>query len=198
MVLIRKENVFYSVTFYVSSLSDIHSVQYAPGLWDSGAIQDNTNRPGSYSVICCGSVDSAAVERRRIVNTELFSNWPGAVRMLMRDQRRKAFTMLALSEADDDPGWALSDALAAVNAPAVAGASMAMASSRPGDAQSPSVILARPMETDDLADELAATARNRVAALGCPHCDAKEMRPWGTPAGCRAIVTLIAGGPSTP
>ena len=113
------------------------------------------------------------------MNAELFSKWLGAVRMLTRDQRRETFMRLALSEADDDPDGALSEAFAAVNAPAVAGAPMAIAPPQPDDAQSPSAALTRPMGTDGLADELAAAARSRVAALGCPHCDAKEVRPWG-------------------
>ena len=137
------------------------------------------------------------------MDAELFSKWLGAVRVLTRDQRRETFMMLALSEADDDPDWALSDAFAAVNDPVVAGASMAMASSPPGDAQSPSVTLARPMGTDGLADELAAAARSRVAALGCPHCDAKEVRPWrhahGLPryrcTDCRRTFNALSGTP---
>lgn len=137
------------------------------------------------------------------MNAETFSKWLGAVRLLTRDQRREAFMMVALSEADDDPDGALSEAFAAVNDPAVAGAPMAIAPSRHGDAQSPSVTLARPMGTDGMADELAAAARSRVETLGCPHCDAKDVRPWGHAHGlpryrctdCRRTFNALSGTP---
>lgn len=123
------------------------------------------------------------------MNAEMFPKWLGAIRLLTRDRRRETVTMVALSETGDDPDWALSDAFAAVSDPAAAGAPMAIAPSRHGDARSASAPLARPMNWRRQRETgwkrwAVRTARLRTCGLG------------GTPTGCRAIVALTAGGPS--
>ena len=128
----------------------------------------------------------------------MFSIWLDGVGSLTRDQRRKTFMMVALREADDESDLAASEAgveAALSEAPAVI-------ATRLGDGvQSPAVPSALPTMTDGKVDALTAAAGGRVQMRGCPHCDAKEVRPWGHAHGlpryrctdCRRTFNALSG-----
>ena len=116
------------------------------------------------------------------MNIERFTNWLEAIRELSGDQRRQAYMALALGEADDDDGRSDDGTDALTCAQSVVTAVSA---------------------SDDAADRLGAAVRNRVDLLGCPHCDAKEVRPWGRASGlpryrctdCRRTFNGLTGTP---
>jgi len=110
------------------------------------------------------------------MDAEMFSIWLDGVGSLTRDQRRKTFMMVALREADDASDLAASEA----GDEAALSEAPAMIATRLGDGvQSPAVPSALPTMTDGKVDALTAAAGGRVQMRGCPHCDAKEVRPWG-------------------
>ena len=106
------------------------------------------------------------------MNAEMFANWLDAVRRLTREQRRQALMMLASDAAEDDGYGPATEAFALADEPA-----------------------------DGTAEALTAVARIRVEALGCPHCDAKDVRPWGHASGlpryrcpdCRRTFNALTG-----
>ncbi len=107
---------------------------------------------------------------------EMFSAWLDGVRSLSAEQCRKAFMVIALREADDRSDQIPSEAAGVagmVERPAAMAATL-------GDAgQNRTAPAAPSIDTDDKCDALTATARRRVQIRGCPHCDAKDVRPWG-------------------
>jgi hypothetical protein len=128
------------------------------------------------------------------MDAESFATWLDGIRSLTRDQCRKTFMMVALRDGDDDADWMGSEAVdetAMYEAPA-------MTTTRGGEAV---VLPALPMGTDGKFDALTATAGRRVEARGCPHCDAKEVRPWGRAHGlpryrspdCRRTFNALSG-----
>src|SRR5271168_825209 len=129
------------------------------------------------------------------MNAEMFANWLDAGRRLTREQRRQAFMMLALGEAEADGYEAATQASALADEPA------AIAPPRCVGLASQDVTPAGPTAADDTAETLTAVARIRVAALGCPHCDAKDVRPWGHASGlpryrcldCRRTFNALTG-----
>jgi transposase-like protein len=113
------------------------------------------------------------------MDVETFSDWVNLVGLLTPDQRRQTFMVLALSEADD--GSTVTGEQAS-----------AVAVDRPSLGSAKAVPLT-----------LTAAARERVEALGCPYCDAKEVRPWGRASGlaryrctdCRRTFNALTGTP---
>jgi transposase-like protein len=132
------------------------------------------------------------------MDAEMFSVWLDGVRSLARNQRRKTFMMLALREADDASDLAASETVDEAvwsEAPAV------IASGLGDGVQSPAVPSALPARPDDKLDALTLAAGKRVQMRGCPHCDAKEVRPWGHAHGlaryrctdCRRTFNALSG-----
>ena len=113
------------------------------------------------------------------MDVETFSEWASLVGLLTPDQRRQMFMVLALSEADD--AWAVASDQANEGV---------VDRSTPGSAE------AVPLT-------LTAAAQERVEALGCPYCDAKEVRPWVRASGlaryrctdCRRTFNALTGTP---
>jgi transposase-like protein len=93
------------------------------------------------------------------MDVETFSDWVNLVALLTPDQRRQAFMVLALSEADDASTVANEQAREVAVDRSPLGSAKAVPST------------------------LTAAAREQVEALGCPNCDAKEVRPWGRASG---------------
>ena len=130
------------------------------------------------------------------MDAELFSAWLDVVGALTREQRRKAFMAIALREADDDlvAGDAVYEA-------AVPEALMVTATVVGDEMQSPSVAPCFPTRTGGKLDALTAAAQGRIKTRGCPHCDAKEVRPWGHAHGlpryrcteCRRTFNALSG-----
>ena len=129
------------------------------------------------------------------MDAESFATWLDGVRSLTRAQRRKTFMMVALRDGDDDADWTSSEAVdqtAMCEAPAV------MAATLGGEAV---VTPALPMGADGKFDALTAAAGRRVETRGCPHCDAKDVRPWGRAHGlaryrctdCRRTFNALSG-----
>src|ERR1039458_8753275 len=110
------------------------------------------------------------------MDAEMFLTWLGGVGSLTRDQRRKTFMMVALREADDESDWVASEA---GDEAAMSEASAVIAPTLGDAVQSPAAPSAVPMRTDGKLDALTAAAGRRVETRGCPHCDAKDVRPWG-------------------
>ncbi len=132
------------------------------------------------------------------MNAEVFLKWLDAVRLLTRDQRRATFMTLALDESED--GYDLT----ARKASLVTDATAALAPSRCSDVGSQDVTRALPrVAADGLDDALTLAAHRRVEVLGCPHCDAKDVRPWGHASGlpryrcadCRRTFNALTGTP---
>ena len=129
------------------------------------------------------------------MNAEMFANWLDAVRRLTREQRRRALLMLASDAAEDDGHGPATEASAPADASAV------IAPARCVGLASQDATRAAPTAADGTAEALTAVARIRVAALGCPHCDAKDVRPWGHASGlpryrcpdCRRTFNALTG-----
>jgi transposase-like protein len=126
------------------------------------------------------------------MNADRFTDWLGLVARLTREQRRQAFLMLA--EADEDEAGA-----AGAGTPADEPAGLvASRSAAPGQPLTAVVPLAGCEATPDA---LSAAAQSRVARLGCPHCDANEVRRWGQASGlpryrccdCRRTFNALTG-----
>jgi hypothetical protein len=119
------------------------------------------------------------------VDVETFSDWVSLVGLLTPDQRRQMFMVLALSEADDASTVASDQA-----------SEVAVDRSPSGSVKA-------------VPSTLTAAAQERVEALGCPYCDAKEVRHWGRASGlpryrcadCRRTFNALTGtapGPFAP
>jgi transposase-like protein len=129
------------------------------------------------------------------MNAEMFANWLDVVRRLTRDQRRQAFMMLALSEAADDECGSATDVSALADEPTAIAASPCVG------LPSEDVTRAALLAANGTTAALTAVARSRVEALGCPHCDAKDVRPWGHACGlpryrcpdCRRTFNALTG-----
>ena len=132
------------------------------------------------------------------MDAEMFSTWLDGVGSLTRDQRRKAFMVVALREADDDSDWTASDAAdeaAMPEAPAV------IATTLGDEVRNRAVPPGLPMSADGKVAALAVAAGRRVETRGCPHCDAKDVRPWGRAHGlpryrctdCRRTFNALSG-----
>ena len=128
----------------------------------------------------------------------MFSTWLGGVVSLTRNQRRTALMMVALQEADDETDLAASEAddeFVLSGTPAVVSAWRG--NGMDNFAASPAL----PAMTDGKLDALTAAAGKRVQMRGCPHCDAKEVRPWGRADGlaryrctdCRRTFNALSG-----
>jgi transposase-like protein len=99
------------------------------------------------------------------------------------------------AEADED------EVGVAVEADAPADDSAELAASRRAAHDKPSTAVAPPAGCDAPPDALAAAAQSRVARLGCPHCDANDVRPWGQASGlpryrccdCRRTFNALTG-----
>ena len=113
------------------------------------------------------------------MDVETFSDWVRLVGLLTVDQRRQTFMVLALSEAGDGSMVASEPAREAAADQSARGSAKAV-----------------PLT-------LTAAAQERVEALGCPYCDAKEVRPWGRASGlpryrctdCRRTFNALTGTP---
>src|SRR5271169_627727 len=126
------------------------------------------------------------------MDAEMFSTWLDGVGSLTRDQRRKAFMVVALREADDDSDWTASDAAdeaAMPEAPAV------IATTLGDEVRNRAVPPGLPMSADGKVAALAGAAWKRVAVRTATR---KTCGHGGAPTGCRAIVARIADGLSTP
>ncbi len=129
------------------------------------------------------------------MNAEVFANWLDTVCRLTRDQRRQTFMMLALVEAEEDTDWTETEASA------IADERAAIAASRCGDLGGQDVTRAPLLVADGTAGALTAVAWRRVETLGCPHCDAKDVRSWGYASGlpryrcidCRRTFNALTG-----
>jgi hypothetical protein len=104
------------------------------------------------------------------MNVERFVNWVAAVRQLTREQRRQAWMMLALEEAEADEGLAAAEACAGIAEPALIAVLQSPELDSKEGARAP---LAACVDT---ADALIVAAQSRAGRLGCPHCDAKDVR----------------------
>jgi transposase-like protein len=101
--------------------------------------------------------------------------------------------MLALAEADED------GAAAGAGAPADEPAGLTASRSATPGKPSPAVVPLAVCEATP--DALSAAAQNRVVRLGCPHCDANDVRPWGHASGlpryrccdCRRTFNALTG-----
>jgi transposase-like protein len=91
---------------------------------------------------------------------------------LTQDQRRDAFMTLALEEADDEPSATMTETSVVLDARPAMAARQSAAVAGQQIAQTPRVF-AEPGEA------LTTAGRRRVDLLGCPHCEAKDVRPWG-------------------
>ncbi len=128
------------------------------------------------------------------MNPALFANWLAGVRQLTQDQRRDAFMTLALEQANDGPCATLTEASTVLDTPP------AMAA-RQSEAVASQAIAQEPRVSAEPAEALTAAGRRRVGLLGCPHCDAKEVRPWGHASGlpryrcldCRRTFNALTG-----
>jgi len=132
------------------------------------------------------------------MDAELFSTWLDGVRSLTRDQRREALMAVVLREADDASDWVAGDGGDAV---AMSAASAIMVTTLGDAGQGPAAPPAVPMTSDGKLDALTAAAGRRVERRGCPHCDAKDVRPWGNAHGlaryrctdCRRTFNALSG-----
>lgn len=110
------------------------------------------------------------------MDAEMFSAWLGGVRSLSPEQCRKAFMVIALREADDQSDWTPSDA---ADGAGMVERPVAMATTLGDAGQNRAAPAAPSIATDDKCDALTVAAGRRVQIRGCPHCDAKDVRPWG-------------------
>jgi transposase-like protein len=131
------------------------------------------------------------------MDAEMFSVWLDGVRSLSPEQRRKAFMVIALREADDEPDWVSSEA---ANTVRIVDAPAAIATPLGGAGQNRAAPVP-PIDSDGKRDALSAAASRRVQTRGCPHCDAKDVRPWGRAHGlpryrctdCRRTFNALSG-----
>ena len=132
------------------------------------------------------------------MDATMFSTWLGEVVSLTRAQRRKTFMLLGLRGAEDDRDLVAGetdDELVPAEAPEVIG------SRRSVRMQSPAVPSGLLAKSDCKFDALTTAAGRRVQMRGCPHCDAKEVRPWGHADGlaryrctdCRRTFNALSG-----
>jgi transposase-like protein len=100
-----------------------------------------------------------------------FEHWLDGIASLNEPQRRRAWQVLALSEAADsddaETGAPQAVGIASVD-PALAGAPSGLPPSPP----------ARPSERAGAA-RVAELGQRRVDIIGCPHCDCRDVAPWG-------------------
>ena len=132
------------------------------------------------------------------MDAEMFSTWLDVVVSLTPDQRRKTFMMMALREAGDEIGLAASE----VGDEAMLSEAPALSTAGLGDGMKGAAVpSAVPARTDGKLDALRVAADQRVQMRGCPHCDAKEVRPWGRADGlaryrctdCRRTFNALSG-----
>ena len=129
------------------------------------------------------------------MNAGMFLEWLGGARKLTPEQRREAFRTLVLDEAENASDLAVSDVSEVGDEPTVIAAARSVQVGRQD------MIGGVPMAADGLSDALTAAAQSRVTMLGCPHCDAKEVRPWGNASGlpryrctdCRRTFNALTG-----
>jgi transposase-like protein len=103
--------------------------------------------------------------------------------------------MLALAEADEDEVGVAAEA----GVPADDPAGLAASPSAAHGARSTAVVLRAGSEATP--DALTAAGQRRVARLGCPHCDANDVRRWGQASGlpryrccdCRRTFNALTG-----
>jgi transposase-like protein len=127
----------------------------------------------------------------------MFSTWLDGVVALTHGQRQQTFMMLALREAEDETDLVAGGAGVSSEAPAVITARLADGAPSPAAPSSPPAI------SDGKLDALTAAAVRRLQMRGCPHCDAKEVRPWGRAHGlaryrctdCRRTFNALSGTP---
>jgi transposase-like protein len=129
------------------------------------------------------------------MNADRFTDWLALVPQLAWEQRRQAFLMLALAEVDED------DVEAAAEAGTPADKSAGLMARRSVAHGEPSTAVVSLAGCEATPDAVSAAAQSRVARLGCPHCDANDVRPWGQSSGlpryrccdCRRTFNALTG-----
>jgi transposase-like protein len=129
------------------------------------------------------------------VNASGFADWLAAIALLTRDQRRQTWRMLALSEPEQEGEAPVAGASLVSERPAC------ILLSRRGDLARHEAARVAPLADTIVPDGLSAIARSRVEVLGCPHCDAKDVRAWGQSNGlpryrctdCRRTFNALTG-----